>query len=88
MTDASNAPLPRGIPNLSGTIVDGRYQIGNILGSGGMGAVFEAQHMRLGRKVAVKVLKPTLMHRDDYVDQGDAHAEQHAAGHGDDDHRH
>jgi len=73
VTDASSnssdggAPLPRGIPNLSGTIVDGRYQIGRILGSGGMGAVFEAQHMRLGRRVAVKVLKPTLMHRDDYV---------------------
>jgi serine/threonine protein kinase len=61
--------LPRGVPNLTGAIVDGRYQIGSILGTGGMGAVFEALHLRLGRRVAVKVLKPTLMHRDDYIER-------------------
>ncbi|MCA9654655.1 MAG: serine/threonine protein kinase, partial [Myxococcales bacterium] len=66
-SDPSKAPLPPGIPDISGTVLDGRYQIGRVLGAGGMGAVFEARHLRLDRRVAVKVLKPTLMHRDDYV---------------------
>ncbi|MEX1362667.1 MAG: protein kinase, partial [Nannocystaceae bacterium] len=64
---SGKAPLPPGIPDISGTVLDGRYQIGPVLGAGGMGAVFEARHLRLDRRVAVKVLKPTLMHRDDYV---------------------
>ncbi|MEM7158612.1 MAG: serine/threonine-protein kinase [Myxococcota bacterium] len=66
-SNPAKAPLPPGIPNISGTVLDGRYEIGSVLGAGGMGAVFEARHLRLDRRVAVKVLKPTLMHRDDYV---------------------
>jgi len=37
-----------------------RYTVTDILGRGGMGAVFLAEDIRLGRKVAIKVLRPEL----------------------------
>ena len=39
---------------------EGRYRITHRLGRGGMAEVFAAQDMRLGRTVAVKVLRPDL----------------------------
>jgi serine/threonine-protein kinase len=40
--------------------LQGRYTVTDILGRGGMGAVFLAEDVRLGRKVAIKVLRPEL----------------------------
>ncbi|MGB8021464.1 MAG: Stk1 family PASTA domain-containing Ser/Thr kinase [Candidatus Nanopelagicales bacterium] len=37
-----------------------RYQVGDLLGRGGMAEVHEGRDMRLGRRVAVKILKPEL----------------------------
>lgn len=42
--------------NLVGTTLDSRYEITRIIGAGGMGAVYEAQHAGTGRRVAVKVI--------------------------------
>src|SRR5262245_23981057 len=36
----------------------GKYRIGNLIGAGGMGAVYLAEDSILNRKVAVKVLLP------------------------------
>jgi serine/threonine protein kinase len=42
------------------------YRIESLLGQGGMGAVFLATHLRLGRKAALKVLLPEYAADDDF----------------------
>lgn len=44
--------------SLEGTIVAGRYRLEKLIGTGGMGAVFEGVHNVTGRHVAIKVLVP------------------------------
>ena len=44
--------------DLIGQVLANKYRVKAILGSGGMGTVFEAQHTTIGRMVAIKVLRP------------------------------
>jgi serine/threonine protein kinase len=46
-----------------GSVFDGRYEIVRVIGSGGMGSVFEARHTRLGKRVALKTLHTSLAER-------------------------
>ncbi len=41
-----------------GAVVGGRYEVVKLLGRGGMGAVYEATHHAIGRRVALKLLHP------------------------------
>jgi eukaryotic-like serine/threonine-protein kinase len=43
---------------LVGSTIHERYRVESLLGVGGMGAVFKAHHVGLGRDVAIKVLHP------------------------------
>src|SRR5262245_44395419 len=51
------APIP------AGTIVD-HYRVGAFLGRGGMGSVYEVEHVALSRKLALKVLHGSVLMRD------------------------
>src|SRR3954454_10689773 len=43
-----------------GTTLVGKYKVTREIGRGGMAAVYEAEHMSLGKKIAVKVLAQEL----------------------------
>ncbi len=47
-------------PALIGRTIASRYKILSLIGEGGMGAVYEAEHIAVGRKVALKRLHPEL----------------------------
>lgn len=44
----------------------GSYTINGVIGKGGMATVYAAQHNRLGRDVAIKVMHPALMQDDNF----------------------
>ena len=47
----------------------GSYAVRSIIGEGGMGVVYAGEHTTIGRRVALKVLRPELSLRDDIVDR-------------------
>jgi serine/threonine-protein kinase len=54
------APTAATGENLVGSTVAGKYRVSRLLGAGGMGAVYEAEHVELGKRVAIKVIRPTF----------------------------
>ena len=51
---------PGGPESLVGMILGGRYLIERLLGEGGMGAVYLAEHTHMRKRLAVKVLHPEM----------------------------
>jgi serine/threonine-protein kinase len=45
---------------LVGSVLSGRYLIERLLGTGGMGAVYQAEHTHMHKRLAVKVLHPEM----------------------------
>ncbi|MBI5487111.1 MAG: protein kinase [Deltaproteobacteria bacterium] len=55
------------MPLKVGQILDEKYRIVRLVGEGGMGAVYEAEHTFLGKHVAIKVLSPEFAHKKEAV---------------------
>ena len=53
--------------DLVGQVIAERYHVIRMLGEGGMGRVYLAEHVRMGRTCAVKVMNPKLLHDADSV---------------------
>jgi serine/threonine protein kinase len=58
------APTPSPSPDVEGlsigSVLDGRYRIDTVIGTGGMGRVYKGEHTGIGRAVAIKVLHTDL----------------------------
>jgi len=52
-----------------GQILEGRYQIIELIGEGGMGRVYLAEHVDIGRRVAIKILHPVYSRMPDLVER-------------------
>ena len=53
--------------DLTGEIIDGRYQLLSLIASGGMGSIYSALDTRLDRSVAVKIMHPHLVQDEEFV---------------------
>ncbi len=52
-----------------GHIIDGRYRVVELIGEGGMGKVYLAEHVEIGKRVALKVLHPSYSRMPDLVER-------------------
>jgi len=55
------------VSDLTGEVIDGRYQLTRIVASGGMATIYAALDLRLDRQVAVKVMHPHLAQDEQFV---------------------
>lgn len=55
--------------DLTGELIDGRYQLLRNIAGGGMATIYEALDTRLDRKVAVKVMHPHLAQDEKFVER-------------------
>ena len=53
--------------DLTGELIDDRYQLTSLLASGGMATIYSAIDTRLDRKVAVKIMHPHLAQDEDFI---------------------
>jgi serine/threonine protein kinase len=69
-TDSQPVTPSDGDP-LVGRIISGRYRLLKKLGAGGMGAVYQAEHLLLHKHVALKFLHPKLLENEEAVKRFD-----------------
>jgi serine/threonine protein kinase/ankyrin repeat protein len=58
-----------GTDGMIGQLLDGKYEIEEFCGRGGMGAVYRATHTGAGRRVAVKVIAPELAGDSEFIER-------------------
>jgi eukaryotic-like serine/threonine-protein kinase len=56
--EAPRRRAPMHTAGLSGRVIGERYAVTGVIGEGGMGFVYEAKHLSIGKLVAIKVLHP------------------------------
>ncbi|HEY8379570.1 MAG TPA: serine/threonine-protein kinase [Nannocystis sp.] len=63
------------LASLVGTVLDGTYRLDQLIGEGGMGAVFRGRHVIMKRDVAIKVLHPNFSRDLDLIRRFEREAE-------------
>ncbi len=64
----SGRPPAKGGPkSLIGSTISDRYKIERLLGEGGMGAVYQAEHTLMRKRMAIKVLHPEMTRQPEVV---------------------
>lgn len=60
-------PENQGGDHLIGRVIDNRFRVLELIGSGGMGSVYLAEHVGIGKRVAIKLLRADLRGRPELV---------------------
>jgi len=55
------------VSDLTGELIDGRYQLEKLIAAGGMASIYVAMDQRLDRLVAVKIMHPHLANDEEFV---------------------
>ena len=58
-----------GLEQYVGEVIDDKYRLEKLLGSGGMGAVYLATHLGTARYVALKLIAPQFMRNEEFVER-------------------
>lgn len=69
------AGIARDLASLVGTVLDGTYRLDQLIGEGGMGAVFRGRHVIMMRDVAIKILHPDFNRDPELVRRFDREAQ-------------
>jgi len=48
-------------PGQTGQVLDGKYRLDALLAEGGMGAVYRATHVMLGKTIAIKLIRSAIV---------------------------
>ncbi len=65
--DGSGLRSTAATTDLVGQVIAERYHVVKKLGEGGMGQVYLAEHVKMGRRSAIKVMNPSMVHDPDAV---------------------